>query len=72
MLTGNGDGTFRSASSIAIQGDVVPSSFLTTPGESPVCQSFGDLSEPKGDPFGSPHPYPDRYGAVLITPANAE
>jgi hypothetical protein len=44
VLTGNGDGTFRSASSLTIKGDVVPTYLLTTPGASPVNFALGDVN----------------------------
>jgi hypothetical protein len=44
VLTGNGNGTFSSASSLDIKGDVVPTWEMTTPGVSPVNLALGDVN----------------------------
>jgi hypothetical protein len=44
VLTGKGDGSFRSASRLTIQGDGVESWTMTTPGVSPVNLALGDVN----------------------------
>jgi hypothetical protein len=44
VLTGKGDGTFSTASSLDISGDVVPTWEMTTPGVSPVNLALGDVN----------------------------
>jgi hypothetical protein len=44
VLTGKGDGSFRTASSLDIQGDIVESWMITTPGVSPINLALGDVN----------------------------